>query len=105
MERPASECSSQGLGSAISLTGGRRLWIVVGKPLRGPASRAFAERDRNLTNARRINAKDAAMNAPLKAVGGTGDLDVTMREIGREARRASRGLALASTSQKKKALA
>src|SRR3984957_19328539 len=45
------------------------------------------------------------MNAPLKAVGGSGDLDVTMREIGRAARRAARALALASTSQKNKALA
>ena len=45
------------------------------------------------------------MNAPLKAVGGSGDLDVTMREIGRDARRASRALALASTSRKNKALA
>jgi len=45
------------------------------------------------------------MNAPLKAVGGSGDLDVTMREIGRDARRAARALALASTSQKNKALA
>ncbi len=45
------------------------------------------------------------MNAPLKAVSGSGDLDVTMREIGRDARRAARSLALASTSQKNKALA
>jgi len=45
------------------------------------------------------------MNAPLKAVGGSGDLEVTMREIGRAARRAARALALASTSQKNKALA
>jgi glutamate-5-semialdehyde dehydrogenase len=45
------------------------------------------------------------MNAPLKAVGGSGDLDVIMREIGRDARRAARTLALASTSQKNKALA
>jgi glutamate-5-semialdehyde dehydrogenase len=62
-----------------------------------------------LTNARRINAKDAAkelvMNAPLKAVGDSGDLDVRMREIGRDARRSARALALASTSQKNKALA
>jgi glutamate-5-semialdehyde dehydrogenase len=58
-----------------------------------------------LTNARRINAKEPAMNAPLKAIGGSGDLDVTMREIGRDARRAARALALASTLQKNKALA
>jgi len=45
------------------------------------------------------------MNAPLKAVGGSVGLDVTMREIGRAARRAARALALASTSQKNKALA
>jgi glutamate-5-semialdehyde dehydrogenase len=45
------------------------------------------------------------MNAPLKAVGDAGDLDVIMREIGRDARRAARALALASTAQKNKALA
>jgi glutamate-5-semialdehyde dehydrogenase len=45
------------------------------------------------------------MNAPLKAVGGSGDLDVTMRQIGRDARRSARALALASTAQKNKALA
>ncbi len=45
------------------------------------------------------------MNAPLKAVGGTENLDAVMREIGRDARRAARALALASTSQKNKALA
>ncbi len=45
------------------------------------------------------------MNAPLKAVGDSGDLDVRMREIGRDARRSARALALASTSQKNKALA
>ena len=45
------------------------------------------------------------MNAPLKAVGGTENLDAVMREIGRDARRAARTLALASASQKNKALA
>ena len=45
------------------------------------------------------------MNAPLKAVGGTENLDAVMREIGRDARRAARALALASASQKNKALA
>jgi glutamate-5-semialdehyde dehydrogenase len=44
------------------------------------------------------------MNAPLKAVGGTENLDAVMREIGRDARRAARALALAPTSQKNKAL-
>jgi glutamate-5-semialdehyde dehydrogenase len=45
------------------------------------------------------------MNAPLKAVGGSGELDATMRKIGRDARRAGRALALASTPQKNRALA
>jgi glutamate-5-semialdehyde dehydrogenase len=45
------------------------------------------------------------MNAPLKAVGGTENLDAVMREIGRDARRAARALALAPASQKNKALA
>ena len=44
------------------------------------------------------------MNAPLKAVGGTENLDAVMREIGRDARRAARALALAPASQKNKAL-
>jgi len=45
------------------------------------------------------------MNAPLKAVDGSGKLEATMRDIGRDARRAARALALASPSQKNKALA
>jgi glutamate-5-semialdehyde dehydrogenase len=49
------------------------------------------------------------MNAPLKAVAGAGKVDVTlgatMREIGREARKAARALALAPASQKNQALA
>jgi glutamate-5-semialdehyde dehydrogenase len=45
------------------------------------------------------------MNAPLKAVDGSGKLEATMRDIGRDARRAARALALASPSQKIKALA
>jgi glutamate-5-semialdehyde dehydrogenase len=45
------------------------------------------------------------MNAPLKAVGGSGGLDTTMRNLGRDARRAARALALASTPQKNRALA
>ncbi len=45
------------------------------------------------------------MNAPLKAVGGTENLDAVMREIGRDARRAARALALATPAQKNKALA
>jgi glutamate-5-semialdehyde dehydrogenase len=44
------------------------------------------------------------MNAPLKAVGGTENLDAVMREIGRDARRAARALALAPAAQKNKAL-
>ena len=45
------------------------------------------------------------MNAPLKAVEGAGKLDATMREIGREARKAARVLALAPAARKNCALA
>ena len=45
------------------------------------------------------------MNAPLKAVGGPGKLDATMREIGRETRQAARTVALAPAAQKNRALA
>src|SRR5271169_4364074 len=45
------------------------------------------------------------MNAPLKAVPGSGDLDAVMRDIGREARVAARALALAPAAQKNRALA
>jgi len=45
------------------------------------------------------------MNAPLKAVEGAGKLDATMREIGREARKAARVLALAPAARKNRALA
>jgi glutamate-5-semialdehyde dehydrogenase len=45
------------------------------------------------------------MNAPLKAVGSSGTLEATMRGIGRDAREAARRLALASASQKNRALA
>jgi glutamate-5-semialdehyde dehydrogenase len=49
------------------------------------------------------------MNAPLKAVAGSGKREVnlaaTMREIGREARTAARALALAPAAQKNRALA
>src|SRR5271156_3110130 len=46
------------------------------------------------------------MNAPLKAaVGNSGKLEATMREIGREARQAARALAVAPASQKSRALA
>jgi glutamate-5-semialdehyde dehydrogenase len=45
------------------------------------------------------------MNAPLKAVSSSGTLEATMRGIGRESRQAARALALASTSQKNRALA
>jgi glutamate-5-semialdehyde dehydrogenase len=45
------------------------------------------------------------MNAPLKAVSSSGTLEATMRGIGRELRQAARALALASASQKNRALA
>jgi glutamate-5-semialdehyde dehydrogenase len=45
------------------------------------------------------------MNAPLKAIDGSGTLDATMHELGRAARKAARALALASTAQKNRALA
>jgi glutamate-5-semialdehyde dehydrogenase len=45
------------------------------------------------------------MNAPLKAVAGSAKLEVTMRNLGREARAAARLLALAPAAQKNRALA
>jgi glutamate-5-semialdehyde dehydrogenase len=45
------------------------------------------------------------MNAPLKAVPSAGDLETTMRALGREARAAARFLALAPAAQKNRALA
>jgi glutamate-5-semialdehyde dehydrogenase len=45
------------------------------------------------------------MNAPLKAVESAGKLEATMREIGREARKAAHALALAPASRKNRALA
>jgi glutamate-5-semialdehyde dehydrogenase len=45
------------------------------------------------------------MNAPLKAVAGSGKLEAIMREIGRDARKAARVLALSPASQKNRALA
>jgi glutamate-5-semialdehyde dehydrogenase len=45
------------------------------------------------------------MNAPLKAVGNPGQLEAAMREIGRDARQASRTLALAPAARKNRALA
>ncbi len=48
---------------------------------------------------------NAAMNAPLKAVEGTGKLEVTMRDIGAQARAAAHVLALAPAAQKNRALA
>jgi glutamate-5-semialdehyde dehydrogenase len=45
------------------------------------------------------------MNAPLKAVEGAGKLEVTMREIGGQARAAAHVLALAPAAQKNRALA
>ncbi len=45
------------------------------------------------------------MNAPLKAVGNTGNLDATMRDIGRAASAAARSLALAPAARKNRALA
>jgi glutamate-5-semialdehyde dehydrogenase len=45
------------------------------------------------------------MNAPLASIESTHDLAVTMRAIGREARAAAQGLALAPAAQKNRALA
>jgi len=45
------------------------------------------------------------MNAPLKALEGSGKLETAMREIGRAARQAARVLALAPAAQKSRALA
>jgi glutamate-5-semialdehyde dehydrogenase len=45
------------------------------------------------------------VNAPLKAVPGSGKLEATMRDIGRAARQAARVLALAPAAQKNRALA
>ena len=45
------------------------------------------------------------MNAPLKAVADTGNLEAAMREIGRAARAAARVLALAPATRKNRALA
>src|ERR1700691_2178130 len=45
------------------------------------------------------------MNAPLKAVAGSAKLEVTMRNLGRDARAAARVLALAPAAQKNRALA
>jgi glutamate-5-semialdehyde dehydrogenase len=45
------------------------------------------------------------VNAPLKAVPGSGKLEATMRDIGRDARKAARTLALAPAAQKNRALA
>jgi len=47
---------------------------------------------------------DKAMNAPLKAVAGSTKLEVTMRNLGGEARAAARALALAPAAQKNRAL-
>jgi glutamate-5-semialdehyde dehydrogenase len=44
------------------------------------------------------------MNAPLKAVGNSGKLEATMRDLGRDARDAAHTLALAPASQKNAAL-
>ena len=48
---------------------------------------------------------NVAIKAPLKAVGGPGRLDATMRDLGRQARKAARVLALAPAAQKNRALA
>jgi glutamate-5-semialdehyde dehydrogenase len=45
------------------------------------------------------------MNAPLKAVGDSGKLEATMRDIGREVRQAAQVLALAPAARKNRALA
>src|SRR5580698_4249423 len=71
------------------------------EPARRAASPDLTGHDRKFPNARRIK----VMNAPLKAVAGSGKLDVALREIGREARKAARALALAPTVQKNQALA
>jgi glutamate-5-semialdehyde dehydrogenase len=75
------------------------------KAVQAAASPGHTGHGRKFPNARRIN----AMNAPLKAVAGSGkrgaDLATTMRDIGREARAAARALALAPAAQKNRALA
>jgi glutamate-5-semialdehyde dehydrogenase len=53
----------------------------------------------------RHDSRIKAMNAPLKAVQGSANLEATMRAIGREARAAARVLALAPGAQKNRALA
>src|SRR5262249_18911509 len=45
------------------------------------------------------------MTAPLKTIGGSGDIATAMRDMGKRAREAARGLALASAEQKNAALA
>ena len=45
------------------------------------------------------------MTAPLKTIEGTADLEAAMRDIGRRAKAAARGFALAPTTQKNQALA
>jgi glutamate-5-semialdehyde dehydrogenase len=56
---------------------------------------------RKADNARWIK----AMNAPLKAIQSVGNLETTMRAIGRKAREAARVLAMAPAEQKNRALA
>jgi glutamate-5-semialdehyde dehydrogenase len=47
----------------------------------------------------------SGMAAPLKTIEGSGDIAAVMRDIGRRARAAARGLALAATADKDRALA
>jgi glutamate-5-semialdehyde dehydrogenase len=53
---------------------------------------------------RRIDPKIKAMNAPLQAVGSPGKLEAALRDIGSQARKAARTLALAPAAQKNRAL-
>src|SRR6516165_2485943 len=85
------------------------LWIAVRISNGGAASLGLAGHVTNAANARRIK----AMNAPLTALdsssarssAGSTPLAATMRQVGRDARAATRTLALAPSAQKNRALA
>src|SRR6516165_3303075 len=85
------------------------LWIAVRISNGGAASLGLAGHVTNAANARRIK----AMNAPLTALDGSSarssagstSLAATMRQVGRDARAATRTLALAPSAQKNRALA
>ena len=85
------------------------LWIAVRISNGGAASLGLAGHVTNAANARRIK----AMNAPLTALDGSSarssagstPLAATMRQVGRDARAATRTLALAPSAQKNRALA